>query len=772
MSSVVRLIALALCAALGVGVAICLATSKVNPGKPKAPIASIERLPATPSAATPPAAPPRVAKLQLPISADSDESARPAKQPPKPSPRIAKTRGSTKAVVIAPRPAFAQSLEDQLRDKLQEQDNEEQQQQVPQEPTSPADLVDRLENTINRISKEQVKNKDSLNAAVKAITGKDAAALIGAPDPGAAARPQLPAPSDVNPLLPAPVAKPAATPNFTAAPSRAPKADIKRIEGEGDDKLSIHIQDSDIREVLDLLSEQGNLNILASNSVQGKVSASLNGVDIDTALDAILKSTGFVARREGRFIYVGTPKDFQLMEEAVDKLGTRMYRPNYIKASDLQALIQPLLTPSVGIVSVTTPSNIGIAPDGNTAGGDLFAGGEAVLVKDYEAVLAQVDQVFEELDKKPMQVAIEAMILSVRLNDKNTFGVDFLLLRDQAHVRLASGKPLTDLAQMSFDGGLKFGFLDSSLGVFINALESIGDTNVIASPRLMCINKHRAEILIGSQLGYVNTTLTETSTAQNVQFLEVGAQLRLRPFISSDGLIRMEVHPELSTGSVRVEEGFTLPDKELTQVTTNIMVRDGCTVIIGGLMREDLTTNTTQIPLLGSTPGIGWLFRQKTETTEKREIIVLITPHIVYEPTAYAEGEKGACEFHRHQAVYADHMSPIGTRYLGRKYFRIAQDRWACNDRDAAMRAVNLAIHFDPQCRAAIDLRGDIMAQNHLGDHSGGNGEFSVPPPGSPPPGSIYEGEDQIDPPGSSAAIYPNGSAGRVRPIVKPSTMR
>jgi type IV pilus assembly protein PilQ len=198
----------------------------------------------------------------------------------------------------------------------------------------------------------------------------------------------------------------------------------------------------------------------------------------------------------------------------------------------------------------------------------------------------------------------------------------------------------------------------------------------------------------------------------------VGTQLRLRPFISGDGLIRMEVHPELSTGSVRIEEGFTLPDKEVTEVTTNIMVRDGATLIIGGLVREELDTNGSQVPFLGSAPWIGFLFRNRTETTERREIIVLVTPRIVYDPHAAAEGEKAACEFHRRQLNYADQMSPIGTRYLGRKYFRIAQDAWAARNKHAALKYVGLALSFDPLNRAALDLRADIYANNHSGDHS------------------------------------------------------
>ncbi len=115
--------------------------------------------------------------------------------------------------------------------------------------------------------------------------------------------------------------------------------------------------------MLDLLSEQGNLNILASKSVEGKVSATLNGVDIDSALRAILKSTGFVSRREGKFIFVGTPEDFNSIEQAMDRVGTRVYRTNYVTAAELKTLITPLLTEKIGVVSVSTPAEAGIATE-------------------------------------------------------------------------------------------------------------------------------------------------------------------------------------------------------------------------------------------------------------------------------------------------------------------------------------------------------------------------------------------------------------------------
>jgi len=489
--------------------------------------------------------------------------------------------------------------------------------------------------------------------------------------------------------------------------------------GEGDRGVVINMRDTDIREVLDSFSRQGGLNILASKNVQGMVSVSLNNVDIDSALDAILRNSGYVARREGEFIFVGLPEDFDDMDHAMDRVGTRVYRPNYAKASELQALIAPILSKEVGQVSISSAAEVGIAPDSSAAGGDTFAGNEVLLVRDYEAILAQVDQVVDEVDRRPLQVSIEAMILSVKLDDSHSVGVNFELLRDRDNARLISGTPPGSLSAIDVtSGGVKFGFLDSSLSMFIDALETIGDANVIASPRLMCLNKQRAEIHIGSEEGYISTTVTENAATETVEFLELGTQLRIRPYISNDGMIRMEIHPELSTGKVDTESGFTLPNKEVTQVTTNVMVRDGCTMVIGGLIRENIKTTSTQIPVVGSLPLVGPAFRQRKEEMEKSEIIILITPHIVSEPAFHSEADLAECEFHRRQAIYKDKMSPLSTRYIGRRYFRLARIAWACGRSYTALRWINMSVHFDPLNRDALALRSEIVANSPFGDNS------------------------------------------------------
>jgi type IV pilus assembly protein PilQ len=551
-----------------------------------------------------------------------------------------------------------------------------------------------LDAAISRTRQLVQETGDRLQQNIAAAADK-AAAQPPAPAPAPA-----PAPEQPLPPLPPPEREPLPTSS----------AD-KLTRGPGTNLISLNVQNTDIRHVLELLAQDGGLNILASSSVQGMVTASLTDVDLDTALAAILKSTGFVARREGNIIYVGKPADMESMDQTVDRVSTRVYRPNYIKAADLQAQITPLLSKTVGTSTVSAAAEVDIPADQNKTGGNNFAGTDVVVVRDYESILAEIDQLYELLDVKPKQVNIEAMILSVNLSDEYKCGVNFAALRDNDHARIVSGTPAASLASLiTAEGGFKFGFLDSSLALFINALETIGDTNVIASPRLTCLNKQRAEIQIGEELGYVNTTVTETSSTQSISFLETGALLRIRPFIGDDGLIRLEVHPELSTGAVNEKAGLAIPDKQVTQVTTNILCPDGCTVIIGGLIREDLQTNTSQIPLLGNLPWVGPLFRQKTENVDRNEVIVLITPRIVSEPMMCEEGMKYGNQYTQRQNVYFDKMSPIGKRNYANHYLRLARAAYNAGDFDTAMRQVNLALHFDPLSRDALVLRNEVVA--------------------------------------------------------------
>ena len=482
---------------------------------------------------------------------------------------------------------------------------------------------------------------------------------------------------------------------------------------EGDETLSLFLNNDPLREVLEFLSAEGNLNILATESVKGNVTASLSNVSVSTALDAILKSTGYVARKDGNFVYVGKPEDFDRMDQLADKVISRIYRTNYVTAAELEKMIAPMLTPSVGQITVSTPAKVGIPRDDSTTGGDDFAGNEVIMVRDYERVLFQVDEVVCRIDRRPKQVSIEAKILSVNLDDSHRTGVNLELLRTHTAVKIASGSPLASLGSINLsEGGLNIGVLDGDTGLFLHALESVGDTDVIASPHLMVLNKQRAEILIGDQKGFVSTTQTETATTQTVEFLDIGTQLKIRPFISDDGMIRLEVHPELSTGDVKLLGGFALPEKSTTQVTTNVMCPDGCTVVIGGLIREDVADSRNQMPVLGNIPVIGSIFRNQTQTVTRNEIIVLLTPRIVYDPAACEGGNECYADIaHRRATVDAVKMTPIGRSFYGNRYYRLAEASWRAGNFSSAMEYLDLSLYFEPENENAAKLKCKLSGQ-------------------------------------------------------------
>ncbi|NMC21502.1 MAG: hypothetical protein GYA33_13905 [Thermogutta sp.] len=549
------------------------------------------------------------------------------------------------------------------------------------------------------------------------------------------------------------------------APILAAPSDPIRAEARQGDQLVMQFRETDLRDALHALARQMNLNVLMSNNVQGTLTASLNGLSPGDAFSAIVAAHGLAMHRQENVVYVGTPADIQSMLQTKDVTATRIYHPNYVAAEEIKALVEPILTPGIGKVTLSTAAEVGIAPDPSKAGGNAYAGVDIVLVRDYETVLREVDRIVKDVDVRPAQVAIEAMIVSVNLDDKDQFGVSFELLRNKGHIRLGWGLPPDDLEKISFDGGLKVAYLDASVSSFITALESIGDTNVIASPRLLVLNKHRAEILIGKELGYISTTITETSASQTVDFLKVGAQLIIRPFISNDGLIRMEVHPELSTGSVEITNNFTVPNKDTTQVTTNIMVPDGVTVIIGGLMREDLQTSSSQLPFLGNLPLVGAAFRHKTETTTKQEIIVLITPHIMGDYQLAAEGKRSALENMNRQQTYAESMSPLGKRSAARHYLQRAREASAAGRPRMALRFARLAVQFDPTNLEAIAVRDSL--QGVCPPESAGD-DFSLSPAaldGDQLPPEILDALEAMPPtpPLPSPPPPPGGSTGEVQ---------
>lgn len=469
------------------------------------------------------------------------------------------------------------------------------------------------------------------------------------------------------------IGEPATAPGLAGVHSNVREPSIKILQGEpgeADERFTIQVQDANLTEVLEMLGQLAHINILTSRDVQGRVSLNLVDVNVDRALEAILRSQGYVHEREGDFVYVRSAAEATALKQANRKLVTKIYQLHYINANEIQKLITPILTPDVGRQAITSPAQAGIAPSSTDAGGDGLSQRDTLLVQDYPEVIADVDKILIELDVPPLQVMIEAKILSVALSDTMAFGVNFALLNG------AKGFPATGSLvppageALSSSSGLKYGFIQGDTHAFIKSLEAIADTTLVAAPQLRVLNKQKAELIIGQRLGYKTLAFNGTQTVENVQFMDTGTKLVFRPFISPDGLVRLEVHPERSRAKINEKTG--LPNSETTEVTTNVMVRDGTTVVLGGLISEECREAIDRVPVLGAIPWVGGAFRNKSEQVSRNEMIVLITPRIVTEPEAMMEGERLQFETESRAAYFRDNLSPHNRTSLTRAHYERA----------------------------------------------------------------------------------------------------
>lgn len=489
--------------------------------------------------------------------------------------------------------------------------------------------------------------------------------------------------------------------------------------------VEIHVNEAPLVEVLRMLSLQSQKNIVASKDVRGSVTAHLYGVTMKEALDAILKPNGYGYREKGNFIYVYTQKELAEQEKAERTKSSAVFHLFYTPATNAVQMIKPVLS-SEATIAFNAPGKEGL--DDKSTGGFSHATEDTIVVTDYADNLERVRQVLKEIDRRPQQVLVEATIVSARLTEDNQFGIDFSIIGGVDFGSLgaagiktfgdaASGKVLnTSLTDHGFgaagtgftqnmpSNGLRIGIAGNNVAVFINALEAVTDTAVLANPKILTLNRQRGEVIVGKEDGYLTTTVTESTAVQTVEFLKSGTRLVFRPFIGDDGYIRMEVHPEDSDGSVVAG----LPSKSTTEVTTNIMVKDGHTAVIGGLFRDSSISSRSQVPGLGNLPVIGALFRQQQDTTAREEIIILLTPHIVKDDRAFSEQSEALLkDMERLRVGVRKGMMPFGRERLAEASYDAAVNEMnkPNPDRSKALWELDCATNLNPTFLEAIKMK-------------------------------------------------------------------
>jgi type IV pilus assembly protein PilQ len=510
-----------------------------------------------------------------------------------------------------------------------------------------------------------------------------------------------------------------------------------------DGRVELHVAEMPLAQVLQMLSLKGRRNIIASPAVEGAVTADLYGVEFEEALEAILVANGAGYRKTGSFIFVYTDAELAKIDAAsARKPYTQVFTLNYISAADAQSYITPLLGEEA-TVAVSPPAASGVSSSAENAGGYATAGGDFIIVNARPKVMREIEHILKQLDVRPRQVLIEATILRAELTDDNALGIDFTIVGGVDLEMLgATSNGITDitlgpLPQERFEsfnsiattdvagdipaGGFTLGIIKDHVAVFLRALEQVTDTTVVANPKVLALNKQKGQVIVGRRDGYLTTTVTETQAIQQVEFLETGTRLIFRPFVGRDGFIRVELHPEDSVGFVNAQG---LPSEQTTEVTTNVIVRDGETILIGGLFREVTTDARKQVPGLGSLRGIGRLFRSNSESTAREEVIILLTIKVVKDHDAYVADSLEQLEnVERIRVGVRQGLMWHGRERLAQRHYRKALEYHAGEDIEKALWHTNLALHNNARMVAAIQLKERILGQRAWDeDGTGGRG--------------------------------------------------
>lgn len=557
---------------------------------------------------------------------------------------------------------------------------------------------------------------------------------------GPVADPQNPQPTSVEKSAPA--TQPATQPVTQAQPApKAPEAtsiSAQQVNVSDAGTVEIHVNEANLVEVLRMLSMQSQKNIIASKDVRGTVTANLYNVTIREALDAILKANGFGYQEKGNFIYVYTAKELEQIQKAERQTVTEVIRLYYTPAASAVTMIKPAMSTDAQ-VSFTAAAEKGVSASATDTGGNSHADSDVIIVRDYPENIDRIKKIIKEIDRRPQQILVEATIIAARLTEDNALGVDFTVLggldfnsvfqtalpnvpsslTGQVLNTNANTGSITDKgfagSSTNFSNklpkdGIRVGVVSNNIAVFLTALEEVSDTSVLANPKVLTLNKQRGEVLVGREDGYLTTTVTDTTAVQTVEFLKTGTRLIFRPYIGEDGYIRMEVHPEDSDGKVI----GGLPSKTTTEVTTNVMVKDGHTVVIGGLFREGSTRGRSQVPGLGNLPVVGNLFRSQQDNTIREEIIILLTPHIIKDDKAYSKlSEEAMKEMEKLRVGVRKGMMPLGRERLAESVYQQAVTELAkpTPDRAKALWYLDCATNLNPMFIEAMKMKEELTGK-------------------------------------------------------------
>lgn len=420
-------------------------------------------------------------------------------------------------------------------------------------------------------------------------------------------------------------------------------------------KLSLNFQNIEVRSLLQVIADFTNFNIVTSDSVSGAVTLRLQDVPWDQALEIILQAKGLGVKKSGNVLWIAPRDEIAAKEkleressvalEGLEPLRTQSFQMNYTKA-----------------VEVATSLTGGGAAGGArilSSRGSVIAEARTnqLFVTDVSSKLEQVQQLLTKLDVAVRQVLIEARIveasdtfgksLGVRLGGGTNGAVPLATGNNGSVLNGSLGTSYTDGASGTTSGSfvnlpavgqngynpasVALSIFGEAAGRFLNleiqALEADGKGKVVSSPRVVTADQAKALIEQGTELPYQVAT---SSGATSIAFRKANLSLSVTPQITPEGNVILDLDISKDTVGQATAAGFAIDTKH---IKTQVLVENGGTVVIGGIFTLDETDNETRVPVLGELPVVGNLFKTRSRTSTKREMLVFITPKMISDKT-------------------------------------------------------------------------------------------------------------------------------------------
>lgn len=416
--------------------------------------------------------------------------------------------------------------------------------------------------------------------------------------------------------------------------------------------VTFNFQDVPVRTVLQLIAEESNLNVVASDTVQGNVTLRLINVPWDQAMEIVLRAKQLDKRRDGNVIWVAPQKEIAEFEKARadarialedrEELVTEYIAINYGNAEEIAKLLTEDSKNSGGAGAAGGVSNKGfLSPRGSVSFDNRT---NTLLLIDIPKKIQEVRQLLATLDRPVDQVLIEARIVVASEQFARELGVIFGV-QDRVGTlpgAAAVGETTTDsgflvgLPATTPAGLLNLSILrsDIALDLELSALEKEGRGEVVSNPRVITANQREAIIRQGDEVGYLTiqpaTTPGAVATA-TVAFKEVLLELKVTPTITQDGRVYLNLMVKKDEVSELIDNpaGGFVPQIARREVSTAVLIDNGQTVVVGGVYEFTSREDLRKVPFLGDLPVLGNLFKNKSKSSDKAELLIFVTPRIL-----------------------------------------------------------------------------------------------------------------------------------------------